>query len=122
MLVRGRVLGADMGWRARVAGAHHGRPAPRTLRVRRIDFIRYAWSALMANQFGETDPVFTADGQTVLTYYSIDGDNGWQYFALLFAFFGVFTLLVSVAARRGAHSLWQGQRLRASATGGRASD
>ncbi len=32
----------------------------------RANFVRYAWTALVLNQYADTDPVFTVDNQTVL--------------------------------------------------------
>ena len=58
-----------------------------------IDFLRYAWGALMANQFGGdrnivfvTDPVPT----TVLEYYSLSGISMWGWLGIELCFFVVF--------------------------------
>src|SRR5690242_9966492 len=65
-------------------------------RFAKIDFLRYSWGALMINQFEQNDLVFTADGATVLEYYSLKHANKWRFLALMLAFFGVFASLVSV--------------------------
>eukprot|EP00955_Chlamydomonas_euryale_P039693 351487-Chlamydomonas_euryale.AAC.3 len=60
-----------------------------------IDFLKYTWGALMANQFGEEDPLF-GDG-TILQFYGIETVDKWRYcgFASLFAlFFFLATLTV----------------------------
>ncbi len=48
----------------------------------------------MANQFSAHNPPFTADGVSVLEYYSITPGAQWRYMSLLFAFFAAYTLMV----------------------------
>ncbi len=63
-------------------------------RPRRIDFVRWAWFALMANQFSEQNPPADAQGTPILEFYSISPGRQWEYFALLFPFFAAYALLV----------------------------
>ncbi len=57
-----------------------------------IDFLRYAWGALMVNQF--TDPDYGnppwIGGQTVLDYYFLGGVSKSAYVGYLALFFPVF--------------------------------
>ena len=39
--------------------------------LRRIDFMRYAWGALVVNQFSDTDILVYGD-QTLLQFYGLD--------------------------------------------------
>lgn len=50
-----------------------------------MDFLRYAWGALMINQFqGKNVQIF---GQDVLEYYSLDGYSVWEFIAYEIIFF-----------------------------------
>ncbi|KAG2493535.1 hypothetical protein HYH03_008349 [Edaphochlamys debaryana] len=60
-----------------------------------IDFLRYAWSALMVNQF-EGERNIDMMGTTVLDYYSLTHANKWAYMGYLCIFFLVFFLLALV--------------------------
>ncbi|KXZ55881.1 hypothetical protein GPECTOR_2g1432 [Gonium pectorale] len=62
----------------------------------RIDFLRYAWGALMLNQFEDRDVEFSG-GLTVLQYYSLEGANKWSYIGFLAIFWFVFSLLALLA-------------------------
>jgi ATP-binding cassette subfamily G (WHITE) protein 2 len=70
-----------------------------------IDFLKYAWGALMKNQFnGDRDIPFLYDSQTnttltVLEYYSLDGINMWAWFGFEICFFMVFFLFAFLALR-----------------------
>lgn len=58
-----------------------------------IDFLRYAWGALMKNQFGgDRDVVFITQPEptTVLEYYSLSGISMWGWFGIEICFFVVF--------------------------------
>jgi hypothetical protein len=50
-----------------------------------IDFMRYAWHALMTNEF-ESRPDVLIDGQPVLEFYSVD-DSKWASIGYEFLFF-----------------------------------
>lgn len=56
----------------------------------RIVFPRYAWSAVMINQFGESNPVI-ANNQTVLDYFSLDGQSAWANLGNVTIFFAFFS-------------------------------
>ncbi|GLC68936.1 hypothetical protein PLESTF_000760800 [Pleodorina starrii] len=62
----------------------------------RIDFLRYAWGALMVNQFEDNDPEF-AGGLTVLQYYGLQGADKWAYLGYLSLFWLVFAVLALLA-------------------------
>ena len=74
--------------------SHDGAPA---VRLRRrfwapyIDFMRYAWHALMTNEF-EGRPDVLIDGQPVLEFYSVD-DSKWGSIGYEFLFFAGFFVL-----------------------------
>jgi hypothetical protein len=53
--------------------------------------MRYAWSALMNNQFRDENPVFSA-GQDILSYYDLTG-NMWGNTFVLLIFFTVYSML-----------------------------
>ncbi|KAG2482622.1 hypothetical protein HYH03_018464 [Edaphochlamys debaryana] len=60
-----------------------------------IDFLRYAWGAVMVNQFeGERNVEWM--GTTVLNYYSLGEIDKWAYMGYLSLFFIVFFLLALV--------------------------
>jgi hypothetical protein len=61
-----------------------------------VCFIRYAWQALMLNQFGEVDPIFVGDA-TVLQYYNFNDRTAWESAFVLLIFFGVFCTLALLA-------------------------
>eukprot|EP00955_Chlamydomonas_euryale_P020915 221524-Chlamydomonas_euryale.AAC.4 len=52
-----------------------------------IDFLRYTWGGMMANQFQEEDPPF--GNTTFLEYYGLETVDKWRYcgFGALFALF-----------------------------------
>ena len=67
-----------------------------------IDFLRYAWGALMKNQFGgdrniilytEPEPV------TILDVYNLGGINAWEWAAIEAAFFFAFFFFAFLALR-----------------------
>eukprot|EP00887_Chlorella_sp_A99_P008260 scaffold12.g8260.t1 len=73
-----------------------------------IDFLRYAWGALTANQFGGGPPPAGRDvpflqtnppepAMSVLEYYSLSGISMWGWLGIEFAFFVAFTLLTYIA-------------------------
>ncbi|KXZ50089.1 hypothetical protein GPECTOR_18g66 [Gonium pectorale] len=62
----------------------------------RIDFLRYAWGALMLNQFEGHDVEF-AGGQTLLQYYGLEGGDKWAYVGYLAIFWIVFAGLALAA-------------------------
>lgn len=56
-----------------------------------LDFLRYAWGALMINQF--QDQHVELFGQDVLEYYGLDGYTAWEFIAYEIIFFiGFFVL------------------------------
>eukprot|EP00877_Chromochloris_zofingiensis_P004326 jgi/Chrzof1/13895/Cz08g16130.t1 len=55
-----------------------------------IDVIRYAWTAIMVNQFEGRDAQMFS-GQTVLQYYGIEGQNKWANLGYTACFFFFFT-------------------------------
>ncbi|GAX75653.1 hypothetical protein CEUSTIGMA_g3097.t1 [Chlamydomonas eustigma] len=60
-----------------------------------LDFIRYSFTALMANQFSGGDPVY--QDTTFLTSFSLQGQNQWRnlgFSSLFFIFFFVCALTV----------------------------
>lgn len=57
-----------------------------------IDFLRYAWGALMVNQFNNNDPAWNND-LTVLETYSLENVKKWAYVGYLSLFFLTFFLL-----------------------------
>lgn len=67
-----------------------------------IDFLRYAWGALMVNQFKDNDVIFVEDTKTntsltVLEYYSLDGISMWGWFGIELCFFVVFYIFAFLA-------------------------
>lgn len=70
-----------------------------------IDFLRYAFGAVMKNQFnGDRDITFLYDNSTntnytVLQYYSLDGINMWEWLGIEFCFFVVFFGFAYMALR-----------------------
>ncbi|PNH05918.1 ABC transporter G family member 18 [Tetrabaena socialis] len=62
----------------------------------RIDFLRYAWGALMLNQFENDDVKFAGDA-TILEYYSLKGEDKWAYIGYLSIFWIVFASLALLA-------------------------
>jgi ABC-type multidrug transport system permease subunit len=61
-----------------------------------IDHLRYAFGAMMANQFGGVDPVFL-EGQTILQYYDLENVYDWAWLGYESLFFPVFALLMWAA-------------------------
>lgn len=57
-----------------------------------IGFVRYAWGALMVNQFDHNDPIWN-DNTTVLATYSFQHVDKWSYVGYLSLFFPVFFAL-----------------------------
>jgi hypothetical protein len=55
-----------------------------------IDVLRYAWGALMKNQFNGDRNVEFVSGQTILDYYSLSGINAWGWLGIEAAFVAVF--------------------------------
>lgn len=54
-----------------------------------IDFLRYAWSALMIDQFEALgDPLFNSN-ETVTQYYNLPNTSAWTQYGVLWAFFAV---------------------------------
>lgn len=51
-----------------------------------LSFLKYAWSALMVNQFRANDPVWS-DNMTVLEYYGVKGDNMWLNLLIMVGLF-----------------------------------
>ncbi|EFJ42159.1 hypothetical protein VOLCADRAFT_107413 [Volvox carteri f. nagariensis] len=62
----------------------------------RIDFLRYAWGALMLNQFEDHNVEF-AGGKTILEYYGLLGADKWTYVGYLSLFWIVFATLALLA-------------------------
>ncbi|KAG2427597.1 hypothetical protein HXX76_012251 [Chlamydomonas incerta] len=62
----------------------------------RIDPLRYAWGALMVNQFEHNDVIFAGD-QTILQYYGLAGADKWAYIGYLSLFWIVFATLALLA-------------------------
>ncbi|KAG2446852.1 hypothetical protein HYH02_008009 [Chlamydomonas schloesseri] len=62
----------------------------------RIDPLRYAWGALMLNQFEDNDVIFAGD-QTILQYYGLAGEDKWAYIGYLSLFWIVFAVLALLA-------------------------
>ena len=55
----------------------------------RIDFLRYAWTAVMLNQF-RVNPLWIG-GKTVLGHFDIADASMWGSCSMLLVFFAVFT-------------------------------
>ncbi|GLC39039.1 hypothetical protein PLESTB_001286600 [Pleodorina starrii] len=62
----------------------------------RIDFLRYAWGALMVNQF-EHQKVDFVGGVSILRYYGLEGADKWAYLGYLSLFWIVFAWLALLA-------------------------
>lgn len=66
-----------------------------------LNFLRYAWSTLMINQFEGTSA--TINQQQVLKYYGIYGQNRWATLAQEFTFFCGFFVLAWLALQFKTH-------------------
>ncbi|EFN51572.1 hypothetical protein CHLNCDRAFT_140061 [Chlorella variabilis] len=55
-----------------------------------IDFLKYAWGALMKNQFNGDRNVQFVEGTTVLDYYGLAGINPWVWLVIEACFFITF--------------------------------
>ena len=70
-----------------------------------IDFLRYAWGALMKNNFnGDRNIEFLTDSATnhtytVLEYYNLDGINMWGWVGIEFCFFVAFFFFAFLALK-----------------------
>ncbi|KAK9815892.1 hypothetical protein WJX72_011513 [[Myrmecia] bisecta] len=62
-----------------------------------INFLRYAWGALMVNQFEHSEPSDFLGSKGVLDYYSLAGTSKWAFLGYEFAFFVSFFLLAYLA-------------------------
>lgn len=63
-----------------------------------IDHLRYAFGAMMANQFSGNDPELFA-GQTVLQYYDLENVHAWAWMGFELVFFPVFIILFWAALK-----------------------
>eukprot|EP00955_Chlamydomonas_euryale_P073398 361734-Chlamydomonas_euryale.AAC.1 len=65
-----------------------------------IDFMKYTWGAMMANQFGPLDPPF--GDTTFLEYYGLETVDKWRYcgFASLFFLFFFLCALTTMSLRK----------------------
>ncbi|GFR48683.1 hypothetical protein Agub_g10638 [Astrephomene gubernaculifera] len=63
----------------------------------RIDFLRYAWGALMINQFSGDHNVEFAGGVSILKYYGLEGGDMWAYIGYLAIFWIIFAALALLA-------------------------
>jgi len=61
-----------------------------------LDFLKYAWSAQMINQF-ETSNTRVLEGQTVLEFYGLEKQNKWAQLGYESLFFAGFTFLAWAA-------------------------
>ncbi|GIL78523.1 hypothetical protein Vretifemale_7939, partial [Volvox reticuliferus] len=62
----------------------------------RIDFLRYAWGALMLNQFEDHNVNFAGD-VPILKYYGLQGGDKWAYIGYLALFWLAFTIMALLA-------------------------
>lgn len=44
-----------------------------------IDYLRYSWGALMANQFAGERNIVAFGGEPILDYYDLNGVNCWHW-------------------------------------------
>ncbi|PSC74385.1 P-loop containing nucleoside triphosphate hydrolase isoform B [Micractinium conductrix] len=68
-----------------------------------IDVLRYAWGALMANQFGGDRNVPFLNGETILEYYSLGGINMWGWLGIEACFTVVFFVFAYLALKYVRH-------------------
>ncbi|KAI3436016.1 hypothetical protein D9Q98_002073 [Chlorella vulgaris] len=64
-----------------------------------IDVLRYAWGALMKNQFAGTRNVIFVDNQSVLDYYDLTGINMWGWLGIEACFVAVFCVFAFLALK-----------------------
>ena len=69
-----------------------------------VDLMKYAWGALMINQWDGNDPVLFAGGETLLETYELDDVNKWGYVGYLLLFFCAFFILAFLALKHINHS------------------
>jgi hypothetical protein len=69
-----------------------------------VDLMKYAWGALMINQWDGNDPVLFTGGQTLLATYELDDVNKWAYVGYLTLFFCAFFVLAFLALKHVNHS------------------
>ena len=69
-----------------------------------VDLMKYAWGALMINQWDGNDPVLFAGGETLLEKYELDDVNKWGYVGYLLLFFCAFFILAFLALKHINHS------------------
>ncbi|KAL4431069.1 hypothetical protein ABPG75_006325 [Micractinium tetrahymenae] len=62
-----------------------------------IDYLRYSWGALMANQFAGDRNIVAFGGEPILNYYDLDTVNPWHWLGWEVIFFCAFTGLTWVA-------------------------
>ena len=68
-----------------------------------LDFLKYAWGALMKNQFGgDRNVPFIVDPTTnttinILNYFGLAGISAWGWFGIQFGFFVAFFTLAFLA-------------------------
>ncbi|PRW20409.1 P-loop containing nucleoside triphosphate hydrolase [Chlorella sorokiniana] len=68
-----------------------------------IDVLRYAWGALMKNQFDGDRNVEFVSGQTILDYYSLSGISAWGWLGIEAAFVAVFFVFAYLALKFVSH-------------------
>lgn len=68
-----------------------------------IDVLRYAWGALMKNQFNGDRNVEFVGGQTILDYYSLSGISAWGWLGIEAAFVAVFFGFAFLALKYVSH-------------------
>lgn len=62
-----------------------------------IDFLRYAWGSLMANQFAGSRNVPFLGAPGILEYYSLGGISAWGWMGIIFGFFAFFFVAAFLA-------------------------
>uniref|UniRef100_A0A7S0SD37 ABC transporter domain-containing protein n=1 Tax=Mantoniella antarctica TaxID=81844 RepID=A0A7S0SD37_9CHLO len=68
-----------------------------------VDLMKYAWGALMINQWEDNDPIFL-EGKTLLEEYDLKGSDKWGQLGALVLFFIVFFFFALLALTKVNHS------------------